>query len=56
VTARLGIEIPSAQYLSDYVKEFTEIPPISLDAVMRASGLIEKMGRERLRKRQEGEE
>jgi hypothetical protein len=32
-----------------------ETPPISLEAVMKAAGLIEKMGRERLKPRKETE-
>jgi hypothetical protein len=35
------------------LKEHTEVPPISLEAVMVAANLIEKMGRERLKPRKE---
>ncbi len=51
VCKRLGIENPSDQYLSGYMKEHEDTPSISLDAVMKAAGLIEKMGRERLNPR-----
>jgi hypothetical protein len=50
---RLGIDNPSDEYLSGYVKENKEVPPISLEAVMTASGLVERMGRERLKPRKE---
>jgi hypothetical protein len=48
VCSRLGIANPSAEYLSGYLDSNTEIPKISLDCVMKAAGLIEQMGRERL--------
>jgi hypothetical protein len=48
VCTRLGIDNPSAQYLSGYVRKYESTPPISLDAVLKSSWLIEKMGRERL--------
>lgn len=48
VCNRLGIANPSAEYLSEYVRWNGEVPPISLDRVMKAAGLIEQMGRERL--------
>jgi hypothetical protein len=48
VCTRLGIDSPSAQYLSGYVRKYESTPPISLDAVLKSSWLIEKMGRERL--------
>ena len=53
VCRRLGIDNPSDEYLAGYLKEHTEVPPISLDAVMVAANLIEKMGRERLKPRKE---
>jgi hypothetical protein len=48
---RLGIENPSAEYLAGYVRSYETTPPISLDAVMKASWLIERMGRELLKLR-----
>ena len=53
VCRRLGIDNPSDEYLAGYLKEHTEVPPISLEAVMVAANLIEKMGRERLKPRKE---
>jgi len=50
---RLGIGNPSANYLAGYLRANKETPPISLDCVLKASGLIEQMGRERLRPRKE---
>ena len=51
VCTRLNIDIPAAAYLSGYVKAHEEVPKISLECVMKAAGLIEKMGRGRLKKR-----
>jgi hypothetical protein len=51
VCSRLGIENPSAQYLAGYVQKHEETPPISLDCIMKAAGLIEQMGRERMKPR-----
>jgi len=51
VCKRLGIDNPSDQYLSGYMKKHADTPPISLDGVMKAAGLIEKMGCERLKPR-----
>jgi hypothetical protein len=48
VCQRLGIESSSERYLADYVRPGVETPPISLECVMKAAGLIEQMGRERL--------
>ena len=53
VCRRQGIDNPSDEYLANYVKEHAETPAISLDCVMKAAGLIEKMGRERLKPRKE---
>jgi hypothetical protein len=50
---RLGIENPSAEYLATYVRDYEATPPISLDAVMKSSWLIEQMGRDRLKLRTE---
>lgn len=53
--ARFGINSPSDEYLAGYLKENEETPPLSLDCVLKASGLIEQMGRERLKPRKEAE-
>ena len=42
---RLGIENPSAEYLAGYVRSYETTPPISLDAVTKASWLIERADR-----------
>jgi IrrE N-terminal-like domain len=55
VCERLGIKNPSDEYLGGYLGSNQEIPPISLDCVMKAAGLIERMGRERLGARKEKE-
>lgn len=52
---RLGIDNPSEQYLSGYLRDYDETPPISLDCVMKAAGLIEQMGRQRMKPRKEKE-
>lgn len=51
VCSRLGLDNPSERYLVDYLGSNAEIPPISLDCVMKATGLIEQMGRGILRPR-----
>jgi hypothetical protein len=58
VCQRLGIVNPSAEYLSGYVDDNKDkdVPAISLECVMAASGLIEKMGRERLKPRKEDQQ
>jgi hypothetical protein len=53
VCKRFGIENPPDEYLSGYIVHNKEVPPISLEAVMRAAGLIELMARERLKPRKE---
>jgi hypothetical protein len=55
VCQRLGIDTPSAEYLSGYVEANTGTPSISLDCVLKAAGLIEQMGRSRLPLRKEKE-
>ena len=45
---RLGIENPSAEYLAGYVRDHDQVPPISLECVMKSAGLIERMGQETL--------
>ena len=48
VCSRIGIDNPSEEYLSGYVKHNAKTPDISLDCVMKAAGLIEGMGRRRM--------
>lgn len=55
VCSRLGIDNPSDEYLSGYVKGNPETPAISLDCVLKAAGLVEQMGRERMKVRKETE-
>lgn len=55
VCARLGIDNPSEAYLFGYMQKNREIPPISFDSVMKASALIEQMGRETMKPRKTGE-
>ena len=45
VCSRLGIENPSHEYLSGYLKDHISIPAISLNCVLKSAGLIEQMGR-----------
>ena len=56
VCQRLGIDNPSEKYLAGYMGKNKEVPPISLECVMAASGLVEKMGRERLGLRKKAKE
>lgn len=51
VCERLGIRCRSAEYLSAYVKAVPETPPISLDCILKAAGVIEQMGKARLKPR-----
>ncbi|HSW57886.1 MAG TPA: hypothetical protein VLH15_05755 [Dehalococcoidales bacterium] len=43
ICERLGIKNPSAQYLNGYLDENGEIPPISIETVLKATGSIESM-------------
>jgi hypothetical protein len=54
VCRRLGLETPSEQYLTGYFSNFEEVPNISIDLVMKTAGLIEQMGRTRLKPRETG--
>jgi hypothetical protein len=54
VCRRLGIDNRSEQYLARYLKDNSDVPEISLECVMVASGMIEKMGLERLKPRKDG--
>lgn len=51
VCGRAGIDNPSDKYLAEYLKQNQLVPDISLECVMAAAGLIEKMGSERLKPR-----
>jgi len=55
VCKRLGVDNPSAQYLAGYLTDNHQgdVPPISLERVMASAGLIEQMGRERLKARKD---
>lgn len=50
---RWGIHTTSEQYLAGYVEHRETTPTISLDAVLKAAGQIEQMGRESLPLRKE---
>ena len=50
---QLGIENSSAAYLSGFVKTNEKLPKISFECVMKAAGLIEKMGKGRLKPRKD---
>jgi len=52
---RLGIDNPSDQYLAGYMNQSQKVPPISLECIMKAAGLIEKMGGIRLKMRKDRE-
>ena len=56
VCARQGIESPSEAYLASYGNNRDKVPPISLECVMKAAGLLEAMGRERLKPRKKNNE
>jgi len=55
ICKRLGIKNPSEEYLAGYMGKNQEVPNISLECVMKAAGLIEQMGRQRLKPRKEKE-
>jgi len=51
VCERLGVKTQSERYLSGYVADNEKLPKISLECIMKAAGLIESMGRGRLKRR-----
>ena len=59
VCLRSDIANPSEKYLAGHVKDGEQIPPISLECVMKSVGLIESMSKQRMKPReplkQEGE-
>ncbi len=54
VCLRLGLDTPSEKYLNGYLSKKKEVPQISLEAVLRAAGLIESMGLSRMKPRNYG--
>lgn len=55
VCCRAGIDTPSEQYLSGYVKKQNQVPQISLDCVMKSAGLIETMSQQKMKPRKKTE-
>lgn len=53
VCERLGINNPSAEYLSGYLTENNEIPNISIESVLKAAGTIESLMNESKKLREE---
>jgi hypothetical protein len=51
--SRIGISTSSEAYLSSYIGEHENIPGISLECLMKAAGVIESMGRKRLKPRKD---
>ena len=49
--SRLGIDNPSDEYLVTYAETREEVPSISLECVVKTAGLVESMGRHRLKSR-----
>jgi hypothetical protein len=43
-------QLKQAKYLSGYIENHTQTPEISLDSIIKSVGLIEQMGRERLKR------
>jgi hypothetical protein len=56
VCTRLGVDTPAEAYLANYVETRDKVPSISLECVMKATGLVENMGRERLKPRKKNNE
>lgn len=48
---RAGLETPAAEYLNGYLQGNNEVPDISLERVMQSAMLVERMGKERLKRR-----
>jgi hypothetical protein len=49
VCQRQGIQTTSPEYLSQFVKDHTDIPAISMESVMKAAGLIESMSCQKMK-------
>jgi len=45
VCSRFGLQNPSEKYLAGYVDPDADMPPISLECIMKAAGLIERMAK-----------
>jgi hypothetical protein len=56
VCTRLGVDSPAEAYIANYVETRDKVPSISFECVMKATGLVENMGRERLKPRKEPQE
>ena len=56
VCSRSNIDNPSDQYLSGYIGREVNVPPISLECVMKAAGLIEIMSQRRMKPRKESKD
>jgi hypothetical protein len=56
VCGRLGLMTNSASYVADYLGSAGEVPPISLDIVLKASGLILQMAQGNLPLRKDSNE
>lgn len=53
VCNRQGIETTSPNYLAEFAKGYPDIPSISMEAVMKAAGLIETMSMQPMKLRKE---
>lgn len=56
VCKRVGLQTTSESYLSNFINNHKEIPPISVDTILTASGYIERMGTNVFRSRQKKKE
>lgn len=56
VCKRVGLQTTSEAYLSNYIENNDEIPPISFDTILAASGYIEQMGTNVFRSKQKKKE
>ena len=51
VCTRLNLKTSAEKYLAGYVSENNKVPKISLECIMKAAWIIERMGKKRLKKR-----
>ena len=51
VCIRAGLDNPSEQYLAGYLGQQEQVPPLSLECIMKAAGLIERMSHEQMKRR-----
>lgn len=56
VCSRSNIDNPSEQYLSGYVGREADVPPLSLECVMKTAGLIETMTQRRMKQRKQAKD